>query len=63
MVSCASTKTIECFIKFVLITKQGSVVQRPNNPNGVNGDHGVNVQNLAEEVELSSFIHICHFNI
>ena len=50
MVSCVSTRTIECFRKFVLITKQGSVVQRPNNPNGVNGDHGVNVQRLVEGV-------------
>ena len=50
MVSCVSTRTMKCLIKFVLITKQGSVVQRPNNPNGVNGDHGVNVQRLVEEV-------------
>ena len=54
MVSCVSTRTIKCSTKFVLITKQGSVVLRPNNHNGVNGDHGVNVQKLVEEVKLNT---------
>ena len=61
MVSYVSTKTIGFSIQSVLITKLDSAVQKPNNLNGVNGDHGVNVQKLV--VEVKSLPLFCCINI